>query len=208
MLSEDYNSLYIKYTSFIDAKKAQLDKLDKSISDSLTLETEYEEAIKLAEYCMKEQSELKVYVEEVVQSIFAVVFDEDKYSEWKFLFQMTTKTDKVTFAGLRPVFDTPRGIVDVKDGEGEGLCDLVSFALRLSFLMLLPELSRVLILDEVLKHLSRARQQKLLDLLEQLHDTIPVQIVLTTHQDVDAPLTYTVRQVEDVSIVTKEEVGR
>ena len=72
--------------------------------------------------------------------------------------------------------------VDLMEASGGGVVDVVSFALRLSAVVLMRDrCRRILILDEPFKFLSADHRGKMADLLETLSSDMGMQIIMVTH---------------------------
>lgn len=114
----------------------------------------------------------------LVTRCLKAVFGEDSY-EFRIKFEPKrgkTEAELVLVKDGREVSPTA--------GVGGGVTDVVSFALRLSCLLLSrPARRRLLVLDEPCRHLSRDYQSRVRDLFLVLADECGVQIVFVTHSD-------------------------
>lgn len=70
---------------------------------------------------------------------------------------------------------------NVMHSIGCGVVDVISFALRLVAVLLSPNSSRILILDEPFKWVSECNLQRVAGMLQQLHDKLNVQFIMVTH---------------------------
>jgi len=66
------------------------------------------------------------------------------------------------------------------DSVGGGVLDVISFSLRLAFVML-SQSRRILILDEPMKNLSRNYQPKAAEMIKMLSEKLGIQVIMTTH---------------------------
>jgi DNA repair exonuclease SbcCD ATPase subunit len=73
---------------------------------------------------------------------------------------------------------------DVIDSLGGGICDIISFALRVSLLVKwAPSLSRIIVADEVFKHVSVKDQEKVAEFIKLLCKKLNLQLILVSHSE-------------------------
>ena len=73
-------------------------------------------------------------------------------------------------------------LLDPIEECGGGVVDVLQFSLRVASLLLLkPPMSKFIILDEPLKHLSENYRAKAVGLISQLSKEYGIQIIMTTH---------------------------
>lgn len=113
----------------------------------------------------------------VVSSCLSAVFD-DPYM-FRIVFERKRGRTEATLRFTR------RGLeVDPLTASGGGMVDVAAFALRAACLVLhQPKLSRVLVLDEPLKFVSREFRPGVKQMLERLSEDLGVQIVMVTHAE-------------------------
>jgi len=76
-------------------------------------------------------------------------------------------------------------LYDAVQSMGGGLCDLISLSLRVALLVKWsPSLSRILVLDEVGKHISVKDQELLSEFVSKLSKALGVQFVWISHSEV------------------------
>lgn len=70
---------------------------------------------------------------------------------------------------------------DVMSARGGGLAAIAGFMLRLTVLLLNPNASKLMVLDETFAQLSEEYEPRLADFMRQLVDKTSIQIILVTH---------------------------
>lgn len=145
-------------------------------------------------------------VEKLVTHGVQAVFEREDY---EFTFQETpTRVNSGIVPSLRSNYKGDQIEVPLVGGHGGGVCDVVSFVLRVVMLSLVrPRVSSVLILDEVFKNVADAHLRGVASLITELHRSAGVQFVLITHKAelLDAAdVIYKVRLEDGESIFTLE----
>lgn len=114
-------------------------------------------------------------ISRVVTSCLEAVFDDP----YEFQIQFERKRGK-TEARLRFI----RGELDADPltASGGGMVDVAAFALRVACLVMRrPRVSRVVVLDEPFRFVSKEYQDRVRGMLEQLSKDMDVQIIFVTH---------------------------
>lgn len=148
------------------------------------------DAQRLCDFCLQEQTDIRGPLEETVTA-FLEVLDDDL----KFYYETSYKTDKVTISGLTPVFLC--GGEDNRPSEGQKT--VASSSLHLTVLKLHDELCQTIIFDEYFADVNPAVMPQLIQLISQLG----VQVILVTHQQVEAPYALEVVKTGKISRVHK-----
>lgn len=115
----------------------------------------------------------------IVTRCLQTVFGEDTY---QFRIEFVQKRGR-TEAEL--VFEK-NGVVinDALESMGGGICDLISFCLRLASLTFaVPRKRRLLVMDEPWKHLSAQYRPVVVDLIKALATEMKMQFIIVTHSD-------------------------
>lgn len=201
------NQIFHEYEVKFDVAKANLKRIqDRITADQVTLDL-YIQGVSLCDLCLKEMSQMKTYIEDIVSLVIQTTFDNDEFKDWTFEYQSTYKPDGVTLAGIEPVVVKSDGTkVNPTEGEFEGLNNAISVGQRLAFIFINPDLSKVCIMDEYLKHIAVDRQQKLIDTVIDLHaNNVEIQCVAITHSSVLGGKNYHVTNRGGVSKV-KEKI--
>lgn len=111
-------------------------------------------------------------VTKCLQSIF-----DDKY-EFKIEFEQKRGRTEAELLYLKDGIE-----IDPVDGDGGGVLDVASVALRMvSVILNKPYLRRLLVLDEPYKHLSKDHAERIADMLITLSEEMQMQIILVSHE--------------------------
>lgn len=121
----------------------------------------------------KMRLQIKGLLEHLVSSAIHAVFDDSI----DFVVDINEEKSEVTFSLLKG--NKPHPIIDF---VGEGLVDVISFALRVSIL-LLNRRPRILILDEPFRFLNKARHPAASELISRLSKDLGIQFVIVTHSE-------------------------
>lgn len=125
----------------------------------------------------REQS--KAHIEQLVTSCLRIVFANDI----SFLIEMT-ESGRNTNANflIADTIDGQSSTFQPQEARGGGVVDVVSLALRISFLLRYqPPVEGILILDEPAKHVSEEYIHNVAELLLQVAEEFSLQVILVTH---------------------------
>ena len=176
-------ALQQRYTSD-KAKKETIEDYANRTRDAIDhLEKENEKLTKVLQlYQMtsefaREQS--KTHIEQLVTSCLRIVFPE----EISFVIDIVEsgRNTNANFLIADTIDGTP-STFQPQDARGGGVVDVVSLALRISFLLRYhPPVEGILILDEPAKHVSEEYIHNVAELLLQVAEEFSLQIILVTH---------------------------
>ena len=175
-LNSQFNYLKSRYRSISDQIKAQ--KKQQKITD--------EAQIILQTVAEKTQNELSISIENIVTTSLQTIPFEKRY-ELQVEFQKKRNKTEVEFTLIQDTLRLDNPILST----GGGVTDIISFSLRIASLMLSKK-TRVIILDEPFRFLSRDLQEYAAELLEMLSKELDLQFIMITH---DTPLKNTVGQI-------------
>lgn len=147
---------------------AQIEAKEQSI-------TKYADAIALADVCIQRQADVKKHIETLASALLTHVFQEPI----KFMLEQVTDSDG-NLTGLTPMI-VEEGVARPYAKQGGGATNLMSFAIRIACLLLKPELSPVLFLDEPNVNMDVDKQERLVEFLLDLVNHHPLQIIAVTH---------------------------
>ncbi len=106
------------------------------------------------------------------------MFGDEAY-EFKILFERKRGRTEATLRFVRNGLE-----VDPLSASGGGIVDVAAFALRVACLMLhRPRLSKLVVLDEPFKFVSKEYRDNVRSMLEELAKDLGLQILLVTHID-------------------------
>lgn len=167
--------------------KAAVEALDVTIAELAS-------AIELCKLSLKDRTKVKEDIEQLATLMLQALFDEDHR------FEFVPVHDNEVLVGLKPQiyhFDTP----NEPRKFGGGVRNVVSFAVRMLFVVLKKELSPIMILDEPFVNLDHEKWQKLIAFIEDLQRDLQIQIIMVTHSGNEFPQTFEVRKPNKISIV-------
>jgi len=145
------------------------------------------------------QGQLKIHIEDIVQSALDVCFPE----QYEFHMEFEMKRDK-TECDLYVVKDGEK--MNPTDSNGGGLTDAISTGLRIACLCL-SQNDRTIVMDEPMKFLSSNLKPVMAELLKELSHRLGIQLIVVTHDPEFAAIadrTFEVKQKEGKSeIITK-----
>lgn len=152
----------------------RLKEIDEGLLNSRRTKRSCEKAMLiLQEVGQAVQDKFRVKIEGLVSLALASVFDNPYSLSSKF----TASRGKVV-AVLK--FDTGKGTIDPMTASGFGVVDVASLALRIS-LLCMAKTSRILVLDEPFRFLSKDLQYKAGQLIQDLSRRLKIQFIIITH---------------------------
>lgn len=169
----------------IDAKLADYNHARRQAKEekmALASAQEHVENVSKAQKVMQEiaetvQRKAHERVSSIVSRCLQTVFEDEAYQFRVEFVQKRGRTEaELIFErdGLR--------IDDALESLGGGVCDVVSFALRLASLIFsIPRKRRLLLLDEPFKHVSAQYLPAIVSLIEALSKEMGVQFIVVTH---------------------------
>jgi len=175
-----------KYAGFEGQQKA-LDALlgdyEAALEECKSLDLSYQKLGKFfTSMGTEEQERLQKWFEQVVTYGLATVFGDGVYS-----FRISGPEVKANEIAIG--FDVIERIGDVDyprdpfEEMGGGVCDVLSFLLQFLMVFLLRDrINPILLIDESFKHLSVQYRPAMANLLQELTQKTPVQILLVTHE--------------------------
>lgn len=169
-ISDDFVKYKVSRQSVIKLKK-QLKENKEKIFDLLEAQKIFQITAKGLQH--KVHSQISSLVSKCVSAVFG--------SSYGFRINFVEKRGK-TEAELQLIKDNC--VCDIINENGGGVVDIVSFALRLSTLLLTrPSPRKIMILDEPFKFVSKKYRDRVNELLRQLSDDLDVQFIIVTHID-------------------------
>jgi len=176
------DNLTIRIASLKGIQKDRMNSLSEIKSKLATLSKEqnqFEKAVTVVLAANRYlQERLEYCLSSIVTSALQSVFEEPY--EFKFIF--TTRADKTLEA--RPVLLRNGEEYDPLSATGGGVVDIVSFALRLSCLLIsYPTLERIIIADEPFVHVSIDLQSKVREMLEEISEKLGMQFLIVSHEE-------------------------
>lgn len=165
--------------SRIDHLEATIDEEKQRLKDAeLTLHRTQaaQEILQLVAQAVQQKAHERI--SSVVTSCLESVFGEDAY-KFKIVFERKRGRTEAALRFTRGGFD-----VDPLTASGGGVVDVAAFALRVACLMLhRPRLTKLVVLDEPFKFVSRGYRANVRAMLEELAKDLGLQILMVTHID-------------------------
>ena len=161
----------------------QFVEIDGKLCDAQTNAEDYAEALDVLQaYASLQEKGVQERVCSIVTDGLRAVFDREDIS---FLVNFEISRGQMT---VEPRFRMKIGQHEVetaaRDAKGGGVLDVASFLLRCVMLVLLrPKLKRVLVCDEVFKHLSREHLPRAASLVKEMSERLGIQMLMVTHKD-------------------------
>ncbi|XAI95542.1 hypothetical protein [Microcystis phage Mvi-JY20] len=188
------HALNVKYRNRrIDEIVAQISRLDTRFEDTakeLTLATDAAELAKQAIYL---KAGARQQVQALVSELLTYVFSE----QITFVFEDKLDAED-NLVGFVPRLI--RGELSSSyTGHGHGAANLISFACRLSCLLLNGKVAPVLVLDEPATNLDAEKWSRLLEFVNILAERYSLQIIMVTHSPVSGSNNITVTSRADGS---------
>lgn len=195
---------YLRVHATATAKKQILEKRIESLSASKeALEKRtgaVDEATMYAQQIAKEtQEQVKFQLEDIVNLALNAVYG----NVYKFALEFELKRGN-SEAYLILYKDGER-IDDPMNSTGGGVCDILSFALRIAMLIISKN-RRILIMDEPFKYVSKDLREQAVEIIKRISTDLGVQIICVTHDEElieYSDRVFKVRQKGGVSEVTR-----
>ena len=128
------------------------------------------------------KEEIKNRIESLITKGLQTIFER---SDYRFSINMEIKRGVMTASPMvHSLFQGEEFATDPMDGRGGGLCDVIAFLLQVIVLLSFGnKFERVLVCDEVFKHVSRQYLPNIAEFLTYLTEKTGLQIIMVTHQD-------------------------
>jgi len=204
-----YEEYFEKLNTDYQLKKGEKNSIEKNIEDKLQqIELKEKELDKLekVDILLKETSEFarkesKYQIEKLVSNCLSLIFG-DKL-EFKIKFNQSRNKNSAEFYLKEKDVEYEYSIVDSRGG---GLVDIISLALRLSFLLKLsPKIEGPLILDEPAKHVSSDYIFNVSDFIKKISEEFDIQIILISHNEHISSIGDKVYRIDKYNLISKIE---
>ena len=187
----------------VDSLRTQHKSLCSEISDLKTEEAILEETSETLKKIFEKLNKKSIEgVENLVSYALNSIWDDRVY-QFKIISKERGASSTNKFVLIKNGIE-----VDIMDGSGGGLVDIVALILRLIYtLKAKPTLKPVLFLDEPFQHASVDYHEKIGALLTELIDKLGLTIVMVTHTPIIenyATKIYTLVETSEDSVVSKE----
>jgi len=175
---QNYRELLLKFKG----RKEQLEKLlidlkqsKRQLEDKLNLIIESQKFFQ--QVAEDTQKNIILHIENIVNKALKSAFK----NEYEFKFEIVKKRGRTetNFYLIRQ----DGGIVDIINGAGGGVVDIISFALRIA-VWTLTRKDNVIILDEPFRFLSNDLQEYAGLMLQELANQLDLQFIIVTHNNI------------------------
>ena len=199
MISELRNKLTLK-----QGQREQVKKSIHAVKVNLKLQKkqqkQYEQAREIIrEVGLKTQQQLQFHISNITSLALEAVFTDP----YELLIEFVQRRNK-TECDIS--FQREGNKIDPLTASGGGAVDVAAFALRLAlWSMQTPKSNNVIILDEPLRFLSVAYQEKASQMIKELSEKLNLQFIIITHQPelcIYADKIFEVTQTDGVSKVS------
>jgi DNA repair exonuclease SbcCD ATPase subunit len=170
-----YNKLFLKAKAKQELLEEQTTALASGEKKMEERSTFIEEALVYAQVVAKQtQEKVKFQLEDIVNLALKAVYGDAYRFEMEFnLKRGNSEASIVLWKGQQRIED-PMGSC------GGGVCDILSFALRIA-LLVISKNDRVLIMDEPFKFISADVKQDAIEIIKRISKDLGVQIICVTH---------------------------
>lgn len=185
-------------TQMLGTERRRLSGLKTVAEKNRTDIEDFSKAIELCRACIAEQVSAKEHIEKLATSLLRAVMhgvwiekgSYGKEDDYEFFLDPVYGGDGA-LNGLNPLI-LLNGISDAPKNYGDGIQNLISFAIRLAYLLLNPDLSQVLVFDEPMVNLSPFAWRYVVQFLESLQLEVPLQVICITHSGAEFPVSWNV----------------
>lgn len=148
---------------------------------------------------LKTQQQLQYHISDITSLALESVFDDAYELKAEFV-ERRNKTE------CDLMFIRDKSKIDPLSSSGGGAVDVAAFALRVaSWSMQFPKARNVIILDEPFRFLSKDKQYKASQMIQELSNKLGIQFIIVTHEQIlseYADLRFEVKIKEGISEIT------
>ena len=205
-LNQKFNNL----KSTFDQKQGQLQafrsRLETCNGQISELERKEDLSTKTSLFLQSLSDITRIQVLDKISGIVTEALQTVKDKNLEFRMNLTTERNAADLKMV--VYDKQlQAEFDVIDSLGGGVADIISFILRTALLVKwTPSLSRVIIADEVFKHVSVKDQEKVAEFIKMLCEKLGLQLILVSHSETITRNSSKVFEVTKSNGVSKVEV--
>jgi len=184
-LKTKFSSIKDQYHILEGKRQALASTFEKSQAEIVELDdmlVELDKCLNVFEVLISsKKEEIKRRIESLVTQGLQTIFERPDY---KFSIGMEIKRGVMTASPMvHSLFQGEEFIGEPIESHGGGLCDVISFLLQVIVLLAFGQkLERILICDEVFKHVSRQFLPNVSEFLTYLTEKTGLQLILVTHQ--------------------------
>jgi DNA repair exonuclease SbcCD ATPase subunit len=183
-LSQKFDQIKNLYHRKLGQLESLRNRLNSTNEKVLQLTTKEDQTAKASLFLQSLSDSTRIHVLDRISGIVTECLQvvKDPNLEFKMVLQVKANQPVLEMYVRDRVTDQ---LYDAVQSMGGGLCDLISLSLRVALLVKWsPSLSRILVLDEIGKHISIKDQELLAEFVQKLSTALNVQFVWISHSEV------------------------
>jgi len=171
----DYQTRFATACAVYTMQKEQLRLAEAGVERLTSRAKAIDEALSYAQQVAKQtQEQVKFQLEDIVNMALNAVYAS------KYRFSVLIDAKRGGTEAKLVLFNENGDELDPMDSTGGGVCDILSFALRIA-LLIISKNDRVLIMDEPFKFISKDVRESALEIIKRISTDLGVQIICVTH---------------------------
>jgi DNA repair exonuclease SbcCD ATPase subunit len=172
---KEYRDKYSRASAKKSLLTEQLQKETQSSTALSSREKAIDETVAYIQQIAKQtQEQVKFQLEDIVNMALNAVYSS------KYRFSVLIEAKRGSTEAKLVLFNENGDELDPMDSTGGGVCDILSFALRVA-LLIISKNDRVLIMDEPFKYISRDVKESAMEIIKRISTDLGVQIICVTH---------------------------
>lgn len=183
-LINKFDELKNRYNQKLGMLNALQDRANSCQEKIVQLTAEEDNTLKASLFLQSLSDQTRLQVLDKISGIVTDALQTVKDKNLIFQMQLVTKANQPTLE--MGILDKQTGeIYDILNSMGGGIADIVSLSLRIALLCKWqPNLSRIVVLDEIGKHISIKDQELLSEFVRKLSEALNLQMIWISHSDV------------------------
>jgi DNA repair exonuclease SbcCD ATPase subunit len=175
VILSEYKDKFLKSKAKAELLKETIDKNATLRESQIVRSTSIEEVLMFCQQVAKEtQEQVKFQLEDIVNLALNAVYSD------KYRFEVIIDIKRGQTEARLVLFNQNGDELDPMDSTGGGVCDILSFALRIA-LLIISKNDRVLIMDEPFKFISKDVKESAVEIIKRISSDLGVQIICVTH---------------------------
>jgi DNA repair exonuclease SbcCD ATPase subunit len=173
----EYKDKFLKAQAKAETLKETVAKNSTIRESQIVRTTAIEETLMFCQQIAKEtQEQVKFQLEDIVNLALNAVYSD------KYRFEVVIDIKRGQTEARLVLFNQDNEELDPMDSTGGGVCDILSFALRIA-LLIISKNDRVLIMDEPFKFISKDVKESAIEIIKRISSDLGVQIICVTHDE-------------------------
>jgi DNA repair exonuclease SbcCD ATPase subunit len=172
---KEYRDKYSKAFARRSLLSEQQQKVQQDIATLSSREKAIEETVSYVQQIAKQtQEQVKFQLEDIVNMALNAVYAS------KYRFSVLIEAKRGGTEAKLVLLNENGDELDPMDSTGGGVCDILSFALRIA-LLIISKNDRILIMDEPFKYISKDVKESAMEIIKRISHDLDVQIICVTH---------------------------